>query len=41
MRLPLSLCHAYFELDNIKKTIQQFLKKLSLNNSFVSLWHQM
>ena len=37
-----SLCHAYFELDNIRKTIQQFLKKnLSLNNNFVSLWHQM
>ena len=32
---------ACFELGNIRKIIQQFLKKnLSLNNNFVSLWHQ-
>ena len=30
-----------FELSNTRKPFNNFWKKLSLNNNFVSLWHQM
>ena len=41
MRLSLFSLPCLFWIGQYQKTIQQFLKKLSSNNNFVSLWHQM
>ena len=41
MRLSLFSLPCLFWIGQSQKTIQQFLKKMSLNNNFVSLWHQM